>query len=275
MEKWGNVIELRAVAECLTDAKKARVSAENRARRGGVGDQFDVDLITGPARVLEETYEKMLLDRYREVVPAHVQKWAAQIPGLATGELFPRMIGLIGHPRIATPYRRDRDDKGKVILVPDGDPYPRTVKQLQQYCGCGDSRTRPVAMVLGHSPSQAELLRGGKRTVVLPLLRTFADYLVRSHTRSEAVADSVYYGVYLMAKADAAGNVHEYTCQNKKRPPFKPDGCGTVLHPEWGAPGSSWRPGHIDAHGRRLVGKRLLKDLWIACGEWEQLPVVS
>ena len=266
-EKWGNVLELRAVSECLTDAKKARVSADNRAERGGVGDLFDREPIAGPAHALEEAYKKMLLNRYEEIVPAHVRAWAETIPGLASGPLFPRMIGVIGDPRTAVPYRRDKDDKGKMILVPDGDPYPRTVRQLWQYCGCGDPRTRPVQMVLGHSPSQAEKLRGGRRTTVLPLLRTFSDYTVRMHNRSDAVRNGPYYATYLAAKADAESNVHEFTCQNKKRPPFGSDGCGTVLHPEWGEPGSPWRPGHVNAHGHRLVWKAFLKDLWVACGE--------
>ena len=266
-EKWGNVLELRAVSECLTDAKKARVSADNRAERGGVGDLFDREPIAGPAHALDEAYKKMLLNRYEEIVPAHVRAWAETIPGLASGPLFPRMIGVIGDPRTAVPYRRDKDDKGKMILVPDGDPYPRTVRQLWQYCGCGDPRTRPVQMVLGHSPSQAEKLRGGRRTTVLPLLRTFSDYTVRMHNRSDAVRNGPYYATYLAAKADAESNVHEFTCQNKKRPPFGSDGCGTVLHPEWGEPGSPWRPGHVNAHGHRLVWKAFLKDLWVACGE--------
>jgi len=266
---WGNIADLRMAAETLADAKKARISADNRVKRGRtVGCQLEAAEILDPAKFLEEQYKGVLLSQYQATVPEHIRKWAECIPGLASGPLFARMLGVIGNPRIATPYRREKED-GKVILVADGKPYERTVRQLWQYCGCGDPRTIPTRSILGESPTQEQLLRGGQRTTMLPLLYTFSSYLVLQHTRSEAVADSKYYLTYVGAKADCEllGRVHEFECRNRKRPPMGPNGCGTSLHPEWGAPGSPWRPGHINAHAHRLVWKAFLKDLWIISGE--------
>ncbi|HXJ71724.1 MAG TPA: hypothetical protein VNM37_02685, partial [Candidatus Dormibacteraeota bacterium] len=68
-------------------------------------------------------------------------------------------------------------------------------------------------------------------------------------------------------KKEAAENRHVRQCQNKARPPMSPNGCGTFAHPERGAPGSLWRPGHINMHAHRIVHKELLRDLWVVSGE--------
>jgi hypothetical protein len=254
---WGDLTSFRTVAEGLSDAIKARCSTENRVKRGGgAADPMQARAMTELARENEERYREMLQATYEMHVPDHVRAWAAGIPGLASGELFPRILGILGHPRIAIPYMWE--DK---MLVPAGEPYERTLRQLWQYAGCGDPRMVPRADYLGHTPSREEKLAGGKRTVLRPLLYTFSSYLVRAHTRSEAVAASPFYKVLVEAKEAAQGNVHEFQCQNKKRPPMRSNGCGTVLHPEWGEPGSPWRPGHIDAHAHRLVHKEFLREL--------------
>ena len=257
---WGDLTTFRIFAEGLSDAKKARVSAENRVIRGGAAEPDHAKDIIDLARHTETRYEEMLLDAYKVQVPEHVQEWARGIPGIATGELFPRILGMLGHPRIAIPMRWE-DKKPKP--VPNGDPRPRTIRQLWQYCGCGDPLIVPRKEILGHPPTREEKLAGGKRTVIRPLLYTFSSSLVRAHTRSETVAGSLFYKILVEAKTTAEGNVHARQCQNKKIPPMRSNGCGTVAHPEWGAPGSPWRPGHVDMHAHRLVAKEFLRELWL------------
>jgi len=274
---WGDLTTLRSVAEGLTDAIKARCSVENRVKRGGAAaDAVQSTAMIRGARNLEESYREMLLAAYQAQVPAHVRDWIAEIPGLGSGELAARIIAAIGHPRVAVPYTWE---DGATAPVPAGPPYWRAKHQeLWQYCGCGDPRTRPA--VLGRRPTREELLRAGKLSTVRPLLYTFTSYLVRMHSRSEAVAESAYYQLYVDALAAAAGHEgpcgtgswplpcavthrqHAYTCRNTKRPPASPNGCGIVLHPEWGEPGSPWRPGHLNAHAHRVVHKEFLHDLW-------------
>jgi hypothetical protein len=255
---WGDLTFFRIYSEGLADAKKARVSAENRVLRGGAAEPDQANEIIDLARATEAQYERMLLDAYKVQVPEHVQAWARSIPGIASGELFPRLLGMLGHPRIAVPQRWE----GSKLLY-DGDPRPRTIRQLWQYCGCGDPLIVPRRDILGHTPTREEKMAGGKRTVIRPLLFTFSSYLVRAHTRSETVADSLFYKILVEAKAAAEGNVHARQCQNKKIPPMRSNGCGTVAHPEWGAPGSPWRPGHVDMHAHRLVAKEFLRQLWL------------
>lgn len=71
---------------------------------------------------------------------------------------------------------------------------------------------------------------------------------------------SAYRLVYDRARANVADRVHHSECRNRSR--ITPNGCGTREHPEWGAPGSPWRPGHQQQHAIRVVAKEILKDLW-------------
>jgi hypothetical protein len=216
------------------------------------------------------------MDEYRRAVPEHIRDWAVAIPGLATGELFPRIIATLGDPRTATPYTWEDGAQAPT----QGEPYQRSLRQLWQYAGAGDSDMVPRADILGHSPSREEKLAAGKRTQLRPLLYTFSTSLVMAATpvtkegskfqgrpRSQAAADSRYFQVFMEAKAAAADKRHHRQCQNKKRPPMKPNGCGTVMHPEWGAPGSLWRPGHAMMHAHRMVHKEFLRDLWVVAGQ--------
>lgn len=262
---------LRAAAESLTDAIRARVAAENRALRGGAAiDAAARDRLCAIPRMAENEARKLLFAVYEETVPGHIQEWAASIPGLASGEVFPRLAGLIGNPRIAVPWKWETMPGEKRRLVPDGDPYDRTPRQLWQWCGCGDPEVKPSAGM-----SQEELLRCGRRTVIMPILHTFTSYIARAgrpvtkegspklgQPVSQAVADSKYFKVFAEARAYGDTAIHKWECRNHKRPPQHNDGCGTTIHPEWGAVGSQWRPGHAEAHAHRVTGKTLLMDFW-------------
>lgn len=256
--QWGDLSAFRSIAESLTDAKKARVSAKNRVERGNTADSLIGQAIVNAAEQQEEMFKAMLLDEYSRQVPDHVREWARSIPGFGDGVLFARVIGVLGHPRLATPYAWDDKHQN---LVP-GEPFERSISQLWQYAGCGDPMSNPRSDILGHSPTGEDKLRGGKRTVLRPLLYTFSSYLQRS-SRHESITNSKYFQVLTEAKADAASKVHTRQCQNKKRPPMGSNGCGTVQHPEWGEPGSPWRAGHQQAHSHRIVAKEFLRDLWL------------
>jgi hypothetical protein len=255
---WGDLTRFRVYAECLTDAKQSRVATENRIERGGTWEESMAEEIIAIDRGREQAYGKMLLSAYQVLVPEHVQDWARGVPGLASGELFARILGGIGHPRVAIPLRWEGSD-----LIPAGPPFERTLRQLWSYCGIGDPRRNPRKDILGHSPTREDVLAGGKRTTVRPLLHTFTSYVVRSHTRSETVRNSAFWMLYEKTKEESQGKTHQWQCQNKAIPPMRSNGCGTVAHPEWGAPGSVWRPGHIDMHAQRLMAKELLRQIWV------------
>jgi hypothetical protein len=266
---------LRALSEGLADAIKARVATVNRADRGSIANPVLSESMKEIAKATEDKYRELLLEEYRRVVPAGVQDWVTTVPGMASGELFPRLLGAIGNPRIATPYHWEVDEEtGKRALIADA-PYIRGsgkapnpsygddavahygLRSLWQYCGCGDPDSRPKK-----GATQEELLRAGKLTQVRPILHTFSTYLVKSRNRSEVVHDSHFLAVYDAAREAAEAKVHTKQCQNTKRPPMHSNGCGIVAHPEWGAPGSKWRPGHMAAHAHRMVAKEFLRQLY-------------
>lgn len=275
--QWPGLYDLRAAGEALTDAISTRVRTANRLSHPE--HQIDAgvaEAMLAVAQDAEDAARKMQHALYETIVPDRVREWAAGVPGLATGELFPRLLAAIGNPRLAVPYAWSEGGKRP---EPAGDPYERTLRQLWQYCGCGDPDRIPRSDVLGHAPAREDLLAAGKRTQVRPLLYAWSSKLVMMATpvtkegsaffgrpRSQAAADCRYWKVFAEARTAAGDKVHARTCRNRKRPPMRPDGCGTVMHPEWGEPGSPWRPGHILAHAHRIAQKELLRDLWLAAG---------
>ena len=267
LHPWGDLRGFRNIAEGLADATKARVSTVNRVERGGTADLIQGEEMITMAQDLEKRYREMLMGKYATVVPAHVREWAAGIPGIATGELFPKLLGFIGHPRIAIPWHWEES-----ALVP-GEPYYRSLRELWSWCGCGDPARNPRDLV--KRPPQEQVLACGKRTQVRPVLHVFSSYLVTAGTpvtkdkskflgrpRSEKAASSPFFLLFQKEKEEGAAKVHQWPCQNHKLPKFSSNGCGTVAHPEWGEPGSPWRPGHAQAHAHRMVHKEFLRQLW-------------
>lgn len=265
---WGDMISLRMVAESLADAINMRVRAENRVRAGNADfmpgteprllskKEIAEHPIAEATLNLENSLRNNLTTQYHANVPLKVREWASETPILASGELFPRIVGLIGNPRHAVPLKMEGTGKDRKP-VPDGDPYDRSLRQLWQFCGCGDPDLVP------EKGNQALLLRRGKMTTVRPLLFTFSERLQMAKGRVN-VSQHPMVKVLLDAKEHAAGKRHYKTCRNTHRPPMKSNGCGIVAHPEWGEPGSEWRAGHQQAHAFRVAQKELLRQYWIA-----------
>lgn len=276
--------ELRAAGENLADLLEVRKAADNRARTLG---HLDTELIRPPWIADAETQARQALRIvYEHAVPLHIREWAAGIPGFGSGELFPRIIAEIGDPCVASPLLPiSKGDTGLGARSrPAGDPYVRSPHQLFQYCGAGDPAWLPREDVLGRAPSQSDILRAGKRTRVRPLLFTWSTSLVRMASpgkagkpRSPAAASSPWWAMFLDRKAltsgsltmgpdgeaGTTGRVHERECRNRVRFPAKGyNGCGTAAHPEWGEPGSPWRPGHVNMDAHRFIAKKLLLELW-------------
>lgn len=267
-ESWGDMAQLRVAVEGLLAAKQMRVGAVNRAERGGIADAVQQERIIGPARELEKSYGRQLIETYRATVPAMVQDWAAGIPGLASGELFPSIIGLIGNPRVAQPYHWETDKPGSKNArdLVAGEPYDRTLPQFLAWCGIGDPYRRPGLMAQpGETLTQEQRLSMGKRNTLRPRLYTFTE-IVQKGKGNENIASSKY-GI-LLAKSKEAGlaKVHTVECRNRNRPPLGSNGCGIVAHPEWGAVGSPWRKGHAQAHAFRVVQRQFLADLFDVAG---------
>lgn len=274
---------LRALAEQLSDAIQQRVRTNNRADSGAVANTVLAESMKAIAKATEDQSRKLLVEEYQRTVPLVVQQWVQQIPGMASGELFPRLLGTIGNPRVAYPFHWEAggEGQGKRILIADapyvrGTNHPRKpewvnypgyesswdsphafgLRTFWQYCGVGDAESRPKK-----GATQEELLRAGKKEVQA-ILYAFSSYLVRMRKRSDAIAESRYLAVYDTQRERAESKTHKSQCQNHAVPPAHSNGCGTVAHPEWGAPGTVWRPGHMAAHAHRMVAKEFLRGLY-------------
>jgi hypothetical protein len=271
--------DLRAAGEDLADLIEVRKAAENRARTLG---HLDTAQICPPwIATAEKAAREALQDAYKRTVPEEIREWAATVPGLGSGELFPRIIAIIGDPCVATPLLPiAKGDTGRgARSQPSGPPYIRSPHQLWQWTGMGDAWSKPREDYLGRKPEQADLLHAGKRSQIPPLLYVWSTTLVKGQ-RFDSVAESDYWKLLTDRLALTRGHdgpcdagtgpqpcfathrKHERQCQNHKRPPARSDGCGISLHPEWGEPGSPWRPGHVQMDANRLVQKKLLMDLW-------------
>lgn len=147
--EWGDVRSLRMAAEGVADAIKKRTGTMNRVR-SGMADLMTSEqptkkeienhpLVQVDLRAEEET-RKLLQSLYVQNVPLKVREWAASQPILKSGELFPRICGMTGNPRLAIPLRMEGTGKAR-RAVPDGEPYWRECRCL---CGpCGLARKDP------------------------------------------------------------------------------------------------------------------------------------
>jgi hypothetical protein len=301
-QPWGDLTTLRYLGQGLADAKQDRVSMNNRFKRAGTAISPGVTKMVSEAADLHEgQYEKMLMEEYKRRVPEHVREWAKTIPGLASGELFPRIIAAIGHPRIASPELPDPEDSKTLII---GDPYERSPQELRQYMGAGDPKRKPFKGM-----TQEDLFAMGKIRQVRPLLFTWSSNLVKmsspggAHTKnpgqpkSVTAANSGWFKDFVNAKQKYSGHVgkcmdisdkddvnyhlkglpgppgpfpecyelhhkHQWECHNTKRPPARSNGCAIGAHPEWGEVGSPWRPGHIDMAAHRKLHQIFADKLW-------------
>lgn len=238
--------ELRANAESLNDIERTRIGAENRLRsfEQGMADQSDRGLDT--LRVTVDglvAVEKRTINALEDLLQATpFWDWTNDTRGLGT-KTVSRLIGAIGDP-----YMRPQIvdvDTGEILE----DSRPRRgPAELWAYCG--------YHVIDGQRPRRKRGVQANWNSEAKMRAFLCAEGCVKS-------GGSKYREVYEDAREVAATKVHGHQCQNSKRPPAKSNGCGTQANPEWGAPGSPWRPGHQDAYAKGIVAKEILKDLWL------------
>jgi hypothetical protein len=241
---------LATMAEYLTDCERARIAMENRIRSIEQGKTF---VLPHQAAVFEaalrslKTIENRAIKDAEEMMSEHpLGEWASRpdMAGVGMKSLL-RLLGSIGDPYV----RYASYDVDGELLEP---ARPRRgPAELWAYCG--------MHVVDGRRP---RMKRGEQ-----------ANWKVEAKKRLYLVAWSCsknkgcrYYEVKQRAKEAAAAKVHQHECRNSVRPvagkPMGSNGCGTSAHPEWGAVGSPWRPGHQEAYALGIVGKAILKDLF-------------
>ena len=240
--------ELRHLAEVFFDAQEARKAMESKIR--SAGDPLFFSAAIAHYRAVEEEMSKALKKCMRRPTFAAILKWQKQEAGIGE-HLLARLLGATGNPRLKTPKHWEGRGHGDRILVAD-DPSPRTVGQLWSYCGHGD----PTRVLHKGMTAEEVLQVGNKRTKAI--VWNIAESCLKAGVRkSEADTDvrigiSHYGDVYLKRRKDTAERVHATDCVR----------CGPAGKPA--LIGSPWSKAHQHADALRIVGKEVLRDLWLA-----------
>ncbi len=227
---------LLILADALDDLERIRIATENRLRSliavplndddsaKNLGGTREARTMQHVAETLADLERRAILDLERAMRAHSLGPWVKRTVGVG-------------------------EKQGARLLAAIGDPAARAMpSQLWQYCGHG-------------APSK---LHKGVKTFWNPTAKMRLHLVAESCMKHRT---SPYRAVYDEAREAAKGNLHTAVCMNQIPPvagkPNGSNGCGTRANPELGAIGSPWRDGHKHNHALRMVGKAILKDLWL------------
>ena len=228
-------LTLRIWAEMFHDAQEQRIASVNRAERGGVDPSIYAAYIES-VKTAEKLVRRSMILAYRRTVPAAVQQWVKDTPGLGESTMA-RLLGHLGHPRIATPHHWEGSGS-KRVLVADP-PFERTIGQLWQYCGHG----RPGRPQRGASAEDMAALGSPKLKMLV--------HLCAEATMKQKANPGRHRLLYDELRIEYMDKRHSSPCVR----------CGPSGKPA--QVGSPWSLGHQSAAALRVVGKELLRELWI------------
>ena len=227
-------------ADLFDRAQLERIAVGNLIRsplQGGNIDPIFFGEHLARLEVVEHQARLMMRRTYKRIVPPELRAWQKASRGVGD-DLFARLLGHLGDPYIATPHYWEGTGKDRTLMVEE--PRVRTIGQLWQYAGHGDPHRRKTK---GMTAEEAFALGS-------PMVKMLV------HLNAEACmkqpAGSHYREVYVSTRAKVLDKVHSVPCVR----------CGPSGKP---APeGSPWSLGHQHAHALRIVGKELLRDMWLA-----------
>jgi hypothetical protein len=232
-------VELRICADLFARAQAERIAVANMLRH------TDSDAFGHHLEALERTEHaaKLMLRRcYRRVVPAELRELQKNTPGLGE-DSYARILGHLGDPYIATPHWWEGAGTNRVLM--QGDPYVRTISQLWAYCGHGDpARKKRKGM------TAEEAFAMGNPSLKM-LVHLQAEWGMRQKDGTP-LRDA-----YTSARDKAEDKVHTVECVR----------CGPSGKPA--QPGTPWSKAHQHAHALRIVGKEILRAMWLARHEVE------
>jgi hypothetical protein len=221
----GDFDTLRVFAESYEDVQQTRNAICNRIDAKAI----PVDPVKDALDALEQSEKKLRLAMrraFRRAAP-EVRAWVLETPGVGE-HLMARLLGVIGHPVIATPYHWEGEGKQRKLVADP--PYLRSVSQLWSYCGHGDPTRRRRK---GMAAEEAMALGNPRAKMLVHLMADRATWQTGTCGRRR----SPYRDVYELARARYAGE------------------------DKWAS------DSHRRNSALRVTGKAILKDLWIAAND--------
>ena len=229
--------QLRVWAEMYEDVMNARVAICNRLDLKADGKQSKANVTVDPTPYLSALETLKIAERgvalalkrsYRLVADPSIIAWQKSVPGVGE-HLLARLLGTIGHPRHTTAHHWEGDGKGERVLVGDG-PMERRVSDLWSYCGHGDAmRQRRHGM----NKDDAAALGSWRAKM---LTRLIAKSVLKAQGGTKRLTIGPEAAIYYARRAHTADR-------------------------------EGWTDGHADSDAARILGKELLKQLWLAAGE--------
>jgi hypothetical protein len=128
---------LRVMADSLADAMDHRIALTNRLRSGQTDPGITADIVANLDNT-ERLLRKAMVKAFRRASP-ELSQWARDTVGIGE-ETVARLLGRIGHPVIAQPYHWEGEGDSRTLVADP--PFERTVSQLWSYCGHGDPARR-------------------------------------------------------------------------------------------------------------------------------------
>lgn len=285
---------LRSQAHQYGILQEVRKSTLNQYRSARVSKEH-MDELTRVAKLAEREAQLKMIREYRSTVGPNVLAWQKSESGI--GEiLVARLLGQIGDPMIARPYRWEGTGRGARKLVAC-EPSVRTVSQLWGYAGHGDAgrrlfsgisvdqlaaRGNPNAKMLTWNIAKGAMMTGTRYLCadggsfvksVVPHIDADEDdsetvEVCRDCGREKEVhvrtATTRYGQIYDDRRSVTRDRLHAIPCVR----------CGPKGKP---APvDSPWSKAHQHADATRILGKQILLDLWLAAkADMGEVPVAD
>lgn len=235
--------ELKFLAQTFESAQDARMALENKIRSSA--DPLFFNPAIAHYKAVEHEMGLAIRKTMRKTVAPGIIEWQRAERGIGE-HLLARLLGSIGDPRVAIPHHWEGKGKENRVLVAEA-PRPRTIGQLWAYCGHGNPKR-----CLHKDMTAEDLAAVGNRSiksVVWNLSKGAMIQGVRKTDDGGRVAISHYGTVYLARRTATMDRLHQADCPQ----------CLSLV-------GTPWKDGHSHADALRIVGKEILRDLWISAG---------
>jgi hypothetical protein len=225
--------QLRTAARNYQDSHHHVTRLSNRlsalAREGLTDPALQVQLQV--AKTAREESSKILRGIYDSTAPSALIKFQQETAGIGD-VLMAQLIGEVGDFRTYTAawWAPDPAGKEKRVLETADEETSVGVREIWAFCGHGDATRRR-----GKGGTQEEMLAAGS-PAAKTVAHMMADFAVRLNgvpdKNGRARSKTPYYDLYIKSKTDIKAR-HD-----------------------------DWTPLHCDNHGKRVVAKAMLKDMW-------------